>query len=914
MSKSHPVMDGSNQLSSPRSIPPGSQPTSFGVIDNPTHADVDELVSLLRENDKMGIYKLQINISNSLVANYFVEAGGLKILTKTIKSCNGNTLAYGLVTFSYLLDQGYCPNNVDAILDKIIQTIIEEPQVNVVKASLSTLINLISHVINSADPVGHACESSFTQLLHSLTSHDEFCIALVTKLQSSENQVVNSTIQLINLILSGAFEDKNLIIHQDFDNNNNNSSKSAEYWSQLFIQIQNSRLLDAISGLIKSSPNIRQGSELGQSVSTCQILIRKLLHRWQQLPTNTADYKSHRSLLDQVYNLAKQQVMIVLQHSEHAEFIWQRLGVTNFANPGKDFASSGLIGLSNLSDYIQSIGVPAFKTLLHQQWAQSNLERQCPIIKASIAVTLLLIDLLEIKTADQIDQQQQPEPEPEPEQQNSDDDSNEFFKSQSGFIVFQWFTLHTEGLNLFIKIWNQSRARTATSDLVHIEQSQFVTEDFDKVLDLVWVMFKHLKRSIINDPRIFQNISQFVQQITYADLRKLQMTYINQEQQQQWQSSFEPDQVKLLKSQLGQEVLQFVMDQRINCLLKGAWFLNNPPDSLAARFTVQQPQPQQQVFSSSPRRSRDGDLLNFDGSSTRTPSTGSASASTSTATNASNAWTGKNYWKFVQLSHNRRQLHWGDFDRKLSEKQRPSLDELAGVVDLTAVSVIQVSNNVELSQLNLADILDLAPSIKSDFDGTSSRSNASFPPSSSPASIATPVSSAPHSVLMTTGKINNSKFTFKLTLQGYKSNISPLSSTEATLLQVYPQTIASAAEWYDGLNILLSQNGFGALSNAMHNLHKHDDDLTDNTGSIRDRRTSQVLTDQFTASTETVKYIKMITGMMMNVRMLNVDEVQTHVVHNSAIKQHDERSNASKNTAIEFTNPVSEIFFYDSIS
>ena len=74
-----------------------------------------------------------------------------------------------------------------------------------------------------------------------------------------------------------------------------------------------------------------------------------------------------------------------------------------------------------------------------------------------------------------------------------------------------------------------------------------------------------------------------------------------------------------MREELYHEALQFVNEQRIRCLLHGAWFLNEGPIS-------------------------------------------------------SDAGTEQHSWKYAQLSHNRRFLHFGDFNAIL--ERRPELDTL----------------------------------------------------------------------------------------------------------------------------------------------------------------------------------------------------------------------------------------------
>jgi engulfment and cell motility protein 1 len=81
-----------------------------------------------------------------------------------------------------------------------------------------------------------------------------------------------------------------------------------------------------------------------------------------------------------------------------------------------------------------------------------------------------------------------------------------------------------------------------------------------------------------------------------------------------------------VREDLGHEALQFIKEQRIRCLLDGAWF----------------------------------------------PCMGYGDSGLVTKQNLNRTATGN--WRFIRLSHNRRYLHWGDFESKMDPS--PGLDDL----------------------------------------------------------------------------------------------------------------------------------------------------------------------------------------------------------------------------------------------
>jgi engulfment/cell motility protein 1 len=96
-----------------------------------------------------------------------------------------------------------------------------------------------------------------------------------------------------------------------------------------------------------------------------------------------------------------------------------------------------------------------------------------------------------------------------------------------------------------------------------------------------------------------------------------------------------------VREDLKQEALQFVKEQRIRCLLQGAWFNKMGPQA------------------------GDDKLDNTNNHNSSHP------------------------WRFIRLSYNRRYLHYADFDQKVGLD--PGLDALTEKVDLSTISSV-VSN------------------------------------------------------------------------------------------------------------------------------------------------------------------------------------------------------------------------------
>lgn len=234
--------------------------------------------------------------------------------------------------------------------------------------------------------------------------------------------------------------------------------------------------------------------------------------------------------------------------------------------------------------------------------------------------------------------------------------------------------------------------------------------------------------------------------------------------------------ISQVRDELNHEALQFVKEQRIRCLLAGSWF----PHTLGYR----------------------------DESGPVTKNTLNRMVPSS--------------WRYVRLSHNRRYLHYADFENKL--EQDPRLDQLQNQskpllygpslvsaelinplsVDLTIVS--SVVSNVSASTPSTASSASTLrtlpaststkitifgyPNEKSHGSGTSSSQH----PSTSHSSRSNPSSTKDGAI---------------------KDIASAASTKESVLLTLHPQSHTLASEWLDGLLMLLNQQPITADTNKL---------------------------------------------------------------------------------------------------
>ncbi|BCR92319.1 ELMO/CED-12 family protein [Aspergillus chevalieri] len=650
--------------------------------------NIPELVERLGSDEdavrKMAVFKLQGNIGDPSFADIFIAEGGLSRLRYLTLHASGNTLAYSLTSLARLLevDKGWEFVNQD-VVERIVELIVTHPLVNILRGAMSILVSVVSHPYTG----GHSQSGTFgfRALKPAIAIYPQFLEMLVSRLSSADHALCANALQLINCLMRDSI-----------------TNDSEHEWPK-FIQ----RLQDL--GAIRAVYVLMQGTalqDLAHPLIEFQSLTKVLLRKWRDVYLDL-EKPEHRRALKGFYvasNPEKNQDKAPDTGDEtprpskkHHSEKWRRLGFES-ENPVSEFDGTGFLGMMDLADYVRNYSDEFQKMLLEQ--STKSAEQRCPIARASLTVTSILYDHFEVDKSDMEDAK-----------------SYLIMDSQSNLdrvfrpLLLHWTRLHVAGLHAFFRLWK------ATGSEV---------EDFDKIAELVRILIESV---VGGAPRTkdVQDVEGELAEFDYRRLRELQMEILELTYEDVWGQH-----LRQVRDELHHEALQFVKEQRIRCLLQGAWFFNgNPPKS----------------------------------------ETGSSFS--------------KSTYRYAQLSHNRRYLHFGDFDT--TGNRRPDLDALPDKIDLSTVSSVV--------------------------------SNVSAAPDDAPSTVKTtprqPVSST------------------KITIHGYvpsgtaagaqKSHNRARSTSRATqkevvLLTLRPQSISTASEWLDGLLMLLNQQPITAETNKLIDL------------------------------------------------------------------------------------------------
>ncbi|KKK22881.1 hypothetical protein ARAM_005753 [Aspergillus rambellii] len=643
--------------------------------------DVSELVERLGSDEdavrKMAVFKLQNSIGDPSFADTFIAEDGLTRLRYLTLHASGNTLAYSLTSFARLLEVDKGWECVDQeLVERIVELIVMHPLVNILRGAMSILVSIVSHPYTGGGRLSQNGTFGFRALKPAIAIYPQFLEMLVSRLSSADHALCANALQLINSLMRDSI-----------------TNDSELEWPKFIQKLQD-------LGVIKAVYSLMQGTALqdhAHPLIEFQSLTKVLLRKWRDIPLDLEKPEHRRALkgihLASTNDKGAEASNDVRRSKKHNPEKWRRLGFET-ESPVVQFEDMGFLGMMDLADFVRN-HQDAFQKMLLEQSTKPTLQR-CPIARASLSVTSIIYDHFEVDKSEVEDTKSYLLLE-------SRSNLDKIFKP----LLLHWTRLHVAGLHAFFRLWKATGAEL---------------EDYDKIVELVRILIESVVGGAARTKDV-QDVEEELSDFEYSRLRSLQMELLELTYEDVWGQH-----LRQVREELQHEALQFVKEQRIRCLLQGAWFPNESAPIV-------------------------------DGSSK---------------------------WKFIQLSHNRRFLHFGDFES--ADMKRPELDVLPGKIDLSIVSSVV--------------------------------SNVSAPPDDSSAST---VKSMTQHVSSTKITIHGYAHSSPVSSDGHKSNghirsASRTTQREVVLLSLRPQSPSIASEWLDGLLMLLNQQPITAETSKLINL------------------------------------------------------------------------------------------------
>ncbi|ORY66398.1 ELMO/CED-12 family protein [Pseudomassariella vexata] len=591
-------------------------------------ADIPALLSRLASDEdaarKMAVFKLQSSINDPAFADVFISSGGLIILRRLIMSTGGNTLAYSLQSLSRLLevDMGWDifegPTAGD-LVERVVELIVTNPLVNILRGAMSILVALVSH--SQSETRNGAMRTpgtfGFRALKPAVAVYPQFFDLVIQQLQSADHALCANALMLINALIRDAVSSEATASGTNGTNSNSNGNKSSvsDEWPKFIRRLQDLGLIKAVYNLMQSSAL----QDLAYPLLEFQSLTKVLLRKWREVRVDLERPEHRRALkglhlasapnrdyMNGVAKVEENQEPGKKGSRRHNPEKWRRLGFET-EGPAGEFEAAGFLGMMDLTDYVRK-NEDGFQKLLLEQ-STKPLRERCPIARSSLAVTLILYDHFDCDKTGIEDLRGY---------QLSDGKQQDKLYHP---LLLQWSRLHTAGLQSFFRLWKATGA----------DQS-----DFDKVAELVRILVDQAVGTAGRSKDVLE-VEDELLEFDCSRLRELQMELLDLSFDDNWGHH-----LNQVRDDLRKESLSFVKEQRIRCLLQGAWFSKPTPSKESRNESYQN------------RRAAQGTV-----------------------------------WRYAKLSHNRRWLHFSDF--ALRTGHDPGLEVLDEKVDLSRISSV-VSN------------------------------------------------------------------------------------------------------------------------------------------------------------------------------------------------------------------------------
>ncbi|KAG2176830.1 hypothetical protein INT44_007494 [Umbelopsis vinacea] len=409
--------------------------------------------------------------------------------------------------------------------------------------------------------------------------------------------------------------------------------------------------LELITTMLKHVTDEHRGdlTEDLQNLNVRKFAIRLMNdHPSEELTTYLLDFQTAYTKNAQ----KRRKTMVSLSNPRHARLlndIWQAANIENvevmgarkwkkigFSTeiPQREFGRTGVFGLENMHSFAIKDKDTFAKMVLEQ--VHRTHERRCPFARASIEVTDLLSDYWNV--------------------------SSNVNLSDFQPLMLSFDSVHHTTLHLFFRIFHDMEA---------------TTYDFSKVSALVRSQIRYaLKNEGVKTIFEFDKVMLETPYDVIRDRRLKELEWAD--------DLLGREAIRNLRQRLYKESYEFVKQQRIDCLMQGAWFpITARSNTLAGS-------------SGAPGSTLDlnssNNMGNMNNPALMNPSVLIGGSSGHAMTVAASGTThAANRWRYFKLSPSKKQLHYGEFTERVTSHFK-GYDKLTEKIDISSIAEVQVTS------------------------------------------------------------------------------------------------------------------------------------------------------------------------------------------------------------------------------
>ncbi|KAJ1306927.1 hypothetical protein OPQ81_007910 [Rhizoctonia solani] len=480
---------------------------------------LDRLHAADKESVKHALFSLQKYIREDEFTQEFLKRDGLRELLGTIENSSGNTLAYALTSMQNLMEHEYGWDNLQSSFILRIVDIISNSNnpINVIRPATSILKRLVEAdprfgLDGGANPSSSAITPA-TELSPSPPPGSVYRYGFDVvweQLQHSPN-TLSVIVSRINMAESGmALGGMTLI-------NTLLSNASEAHASELIDELERLNIRSVVRRLMASHAS----ADLSSSILDFQAHLMRITYL-RKTTSVDVEQPAIQAVLTYVWMAAR---LGNTGRSDKLAFEgeqWSLLGCPT-GNMRSDFAQVGILGIDCLRTFVQADPDHFAKVILEQVSRPPS--RRCPIIQASNEVVEILTEHWAI--------------------------FGPGYSTSTSFLPFflAFHRVHTIALQLFLRLWSESSAGA---------------DDFARVAALVQSQIKFALRE--ESTRSWHEMEADFANSEYRDIRERQMKEL-----ELTDDLLNKPPVRNLRAKLYKESYAFVRQQRIQCLMQGAW-------------------------------------------------------------------------------------------------------------------------------------------------------------------------------------------------------------------------------------------------------------------------------------------------------------------------------------------------------
>ncbi|KAJ7623232.1 ELMO/CED-12 family-domain-containing protein [Roridomyces roridus] len=469
---------------------------------------------------KLTLFTLQKYIREEEFAQEFINRAGLSELIQVIFTAHGNTLAYALTAMQNLMELDYGWATLDDAFIFQVVQILSSPQ---------SLINVcrpataILKKLVEADPSsapGIQPGSSRGPIIPPPGSVYRYGFSVVFEQMRKGRGFLETVISRLGSADTAMTQYSMMLINSLL------SHASDNRWEEFISELERLNVRKAVVRLM-SSHTIE---DLTSSILDFQANIIRVTYRKKTTLVDELE-PSHSAALGVIWGGSKLTESV---DESGSVMKWRLLGFDS-ENLEFEFNDAGVLGLECLKKLVESD--PDFSKIILEQRSRPP-TRRCPVAKASNEVVEMLSEHWAI-----------------------------FAPGYSTSTTFQPFFLdfyrvHSLAIHFFMRMWGESGAASG---------------DFTRVAALVRSQAKVALRS--ENVRPWHEVEHEFKECEYRSVRERQMKELELED-----DLLSKIPVRNLRAKLYKESFEFVRQQRIQCLIQGAWFMNAlPPNSVTPR-------------------------------------------------------------------------------------------------------------------------------------------------------------------------------------------------------------------------------------------------------------------------------------------------------------------------------------------